>query len=402
MANATKAHVLDCGAMHGDKAIWAASPADLATRHDRQRPAVWHRAPCHAVLVEHDEGLLLFDTSPPRDWEERWAESGLNDLLPYDDVSEEQYLDARLEQLGVAPADIDTVVLSHLHLDHVGNARMFEPGGARFLVHRDELERATSFEGPYDIGYFKVDYEGLPWETLTGDVELYPGITLLEVPGHTPGTMAMRVDLPESGTVIFTSDAVDSAENYGPPPVGSAINYCNAQAARSIERIRALAEPDRRAARLQPRPGPDPAPPPGAAGRLHVIGPRVASLDPDAVRDALAADPEFVLAARDWTVRLELWMGEVGWRVEVERGRVVRVLPRPSMFEPADLVLSADSETWEEILAPVPRPFYLDVFSAAVHHGLSMTGDLESLYAYHPAVRRMLDVMRASPAAAPV
>ena len=52
-----------------------------------------------AVLVETAEGTMLWDTSCPRDWETRWAPTGLQDFFPYDNVSDEEYLDSRLNQM---------------------------------------------------------------------------------------------------------------------------------------------------------------------------------------------------------------------------------------------------------------------------------------------------------------
>jgi glyoxylase-like metal-dependent hydrolase (beta-lactamase superfamily II) len=74
------------------------------------------------------------------------------------------------------------------------------------------------------------------------DLTWLPGATLIEAPGHTPGTMAMRVDLPETGTMIFTSDAVYMGDSYGPPATPAAIvNDLGAWYA-SVEKIRTLAE----------------------------------------------------------------------------------------------------------------------------------------------------------------
>ena len=44
------------------------------------------------------------------------------------------------------------------------------------------------------------------------DVELFPGLTLLQTPGHTPGQMSLLVELPETGTVILTSDTISRPE----------------------------------------------------------------------------------------------------------------------------------------------------------------------------------------------
>jgi N-acyl homoserine lactone hydrolase len=239
----TKVHVLDCGALHGDLANLLLAPAKvIATRQNPKRPSTWVEAPTHAVVVEHPEGRLLWDTSCPRDWEQRWAPSAMNDFFPYDGASEEQYFDSRLRQLNLEPGDIDIVVISHLHFDHAGNVRMFDDAGARLLVHEDEAKGAFGYEGPFRGAHIKADYEGLNFETVRGDTEILPGVTLLEAPGHTWGTMSLQLDLADEGTMIFTSDAVYLRESYGPPPVGAAIVWDNQAWLRSVEKLRGIAE----------------------------------------------------------------------------------------------------------------------------------------------------------------
>ena len=49
--------------------------------------------PTHCVLVETDEGKLLWDTSCPSDWETRWAPTGLQEFFPYDQVADDDSMD---------------------------------------------------------------------------------------------------------------------------------------------------------------------------------------------------------------------------------------------------------------------------------------------------------------------
>ena len=67
---------------------------------------------------------------------ERWAPTGLQDFFPYDKVADDEYLDARLNQLGVGLDEIDYVILSHLHFDHAGNAQMFKNTNAKLVCQR--------------------------------------------------------------------------------------------------------------------------------------------------------------------------------------------------------------------------------------------------------------------------
>ncbi len=239
-ATATKVHVLDCGSMSCDLTWLLLKPGrSIRPRADKDSPVEWYPCTTHCVVVETPEGTLLWDTSCPRDWETRWEPTGLQEFFPYDQVTEEQYFDRRLAQLGLTP---DYVVLSHLHFDHAGNVRDFAGSNARLVCNDKEKDWAFGFEGGFNGAHLKADYDGLEFETVSGDTEFLPGVTLIEAPGHTPGTMAMKVDLPETGSMIFTSDAVYMGDSYGPPATPAAIVNDLSAFYRSVEKIRGIAE----------------------------------------------------------------------------------------------------------------------------------------------------------------
>jgi glyoxylase-like metal-dependent hydrolase (beta-lactamase superfamily II) len=238
----TTVSIIPCGAMTADITWLLLAPGQaMRRRQDKQLPPQWVDVPTHCVLVDTPDGKLLWDTSCPRDWEQRWAPSGFHDFFPYEKVSEDEYFDSRLKQLGLAPGDIDYVAFSHLHFDHAGNARMFKDSGARLVCSDKEHEFAFGFEGAFNGAHVKADYEGLDFETVCGDTEFLPGVSFIQTPGHTPGSMSMRVDLPETGTMIFTSDAVFMGASYGPPVVpGSIVNNLE-QFYASVEKLRGIA-----------------------------------------------------------------------------------------------------------------------------------------------------------------
>ena len=220
MAAGTTVSILPCGAMTADLTWLLLAPGRaIRNRQNKHLPAEWVDVPTHCVLVDTPDGKLLWDTSCPRDWEDRWAPTGLQDFFPYEKVSDDEYLDSRLKQLGLAPGDIDYVVLSHLHFDHAGNVQLFKDTNARLVCSAKEKEWAFGFEGPFNGAHLKADYQGLDFETVSGDEEFLPGVSFIQTPGHTPGSMSMRVDLPETGTMIFTADAVYMGASYGPPAV---------------------------------------------------------------------------------------------------------------------------------------------------------------------------------------
>lgn len=115
-------------------------------------------------------------------------------------------LDEQLEAAGVAAADVDAVLMTHLHPDHTGG--LIGPTGAAFpnaeLVVREEeiafwTDPATRAALPEPMRPL-VDalnatlalYEGRIVRS-SGDAEVAPGITPVHLPGHTPGHTGYRI-----------------------------------------------------------------------------------------------------------------------------------------------------------------------------------------------------------------
>ncbi len=108
-------------------------------------------------------------------------------------------------------------------------------------------------------------------------------------------------------------------------------------------------------------------------------------------------DPEFRLAARFWNTALRLEMGDEALLLRVENGQIVEMLSGAQVFAfltPVQLVVSAPASEWQKFLERIPKPFYVDLWSAMTHHGFRVGGDMESLYAYYPAVSRLFNIMR--------
>ncbi len=116
-------------------------------------------------------------------------------------------LQDRLAALDVSAEEIDTVLITHVHPDHVGG--VMAPGGgeptpafprARFVVPRQDWE---AWRRPEVQEAFPVPYVGDTIAPLvaTGAVELVEGehrvapqLTLLPTPGHTPGSSSVLID----------------------------------------------------------------------------------------------------------------------------------------------------------------------------------------------------------------
>jgi glyoxylase-like metal-dependent hydrolase (beta-lactamase superfamily II) len=121
---------------------------------------------------------------------------------------------AGLADAGLGPEDVQWVINTHLHFDHVANNDFFPK--ARFVVRRRELMEAAApvynaaYYRPY-IARFVNDY----WDRLVlidEDCEFLPGIRLVWTGAHSVGHQAVYVQT-SSGTVIIAGDVLNVYEN---------------------------------------------------------------------------------------------------------------------------------------------------------------------------------------------
>ena len=107
-------------------------------------------------------------------------------------------------------------------------------------------------------------------------------------------------------------------------------------------------------------------------------------------------DAEFSLTARAWNAVFKLQMGEAACLVRVREGQIAEIDEAPTPFDAYEIEISGPEEGWRKFLEPSPPPFYQDVFPAVMRHGFTMGGDVESLFAYYPAARRMFELLRSA------
>jgi N-acyl homoserine lactone hydrolase len=109
---------------------------------------------------------------------------------------------------GIEPRDIDAIVITHLHFDHVGGAQFF--AGTPIYVQRAEWEAAQAPK--YTIPEW-LDFPAANWRLLDGDAELAPGLRVISTPGHTPGHQAVAVSVP-AGTVLLAGQALETLKDW--------------------------------------------------------------------------------------------------------------------------------------------------------------------------------------------
>ena len=186
--------------------VWLLDNGSIVIEHTQLMwnvPGPQVRIPSYAVLVEHDDGLVLFDTG--------FDLEHTNAVLPFElpEQTEEQSVPRQLELAGFSVSDVTTLVNSHLHFDHVGGNKHFS--GIPNVLHETELAQARDHEPFEFFGYSDKtwDHDGAQFETISGDVELAKGLWLFETPGHTVGHYSLLISGDsDAKPMLFAFDVV--------------------------------------------------------------------------------------------------------------------------------------------------------------------------------------------------
>jgi N-acyl homoserine lactone hydrolase len=212
-------YVIDCGWAHADdQSRWSPGvnvgvPIDLSD---------------NCYLIHHStQGYLLWDTgisdrvaALPEGL--RFPASGLT-------LYRSHTLLAGLAALGVKPADVRYVAISHFHPDHTGNVDEFPE--ATVILQKAEWDYAMALpQKP-----FSPDHKA---QLIEGDKDVFGdgSVTILSTPGHTPGHESLLVHLDKTGNVVLSGDVVHFQSNWDNRRVPG-FNTDKAQSVTSMEKI---------------------------------------------------------------------------------------------------------------------------------------------------------------------
>ncbi len=233
-AVAEKLYRLDCGhSLANDESVW--TPGENIGRDIEFSSTCW--------LIKHPSGWLLWDTGVPEtalNNPQGW--STLPSLIVY---HLDRSVTDQLAEIGLKPADIGRVAISHTHGDHIGNVWLFPD--ATILMQRAEYNWIYSPNGPNDnvnqLMALARKLLGTPkkLQLIDGDSDVFAdgSVTLLSTPGHTPGHQSLLVHLRKSGFILLSGDVAHFEENFEKNIVPS-LNTDKAASIASMDRVRQL------------------------------------------------------------------------------------------------------------------------------------------------------------------
>jgi glyoxylase-like metal-dependent hydrolase (beta-lactamase superfamily II) len=191
----------------------------------------------HALVVQTPSRRIIVDTCIGNDKPRE---------IPAWSHLQTQFL-ADLEAAGFPPASIDTVLCTHLHVDHVGwNTRLVDGAwvptfpNARYLMGRAEFEYWRSEAGPEagDPAVFQDSVKPV-WEAglvdlVDTDHRLCDEVSLIPTLGHTPGHVSVRI-ASRGEEALITGDFIHHPCQMAHPEWASSVDYDQAASTRTRE-----------------------------------------------------------------------------------------------------------------------------------------------------------------------
>lgn len=199
-------------------------------------PGQTKRLTASCYLIKHGDTYMLWDTGLPAA-----LKGAATDAKAPMSPTLTATLVEQLAKIGVSPAAVTIVGISHYHFDHIGQAADFP--GATLTIGKgdyDALKAGAPGVDSRPVAHWLTG--GGKIDAVVGDKDLFGdgSVTMLNLPGHTPGHHALLVRLARTGPVLLSGDVAHFRENYdadGVPP----FNTERADSLASIARFKALA-----------------------------------------------------------------------------------------------------------------------------------------------------------------
>lgn len=190
--------------------------------------------PINVYVIEHDDGLVLFDTGQSRDvvTDPDYYPGGITKLFMRNlflrwDIGQEETLPIQLERAGYSAADVRKAVMSHLHADHVGNIADIPQADLYAAEEGLEFMRGPDHPERHFIYRHRIEIPGAKWHSIkfepTDDPKLAPfteafdlmgdgSLMVLPTPGHIEGAISMLVRRGDASPLLFIGDLTYNEE----------------------------------------------------------------------------------------------------------------------------------------------------------------------------------------------
>jgi N-acyl homoserine lactone hydrolase len=170
--------------------------------------------PIHLWVVEHDGRRILVDT----------GETATANDVPFAKLAVEpgEELPAALAAIGLQPSDVDTVVLTHMHGDHMDGAVHLD--GRPILVHDRELAYSRSAPARFFQKVLRQPVPAARFEPMKLDAGPFGAfaasrpltedgrVLVVDTPGHTPGHVSVLCIDDHGHHVLLAGDTTDTLE----------------------------------------------------------------------------------------------------------------------------------------------------------------------------------------------
>lgn len=164
-------------------------------------------APVPGYLIRTEDRCVLVDTG--------YAPGSSGTGYDFVNVEPGQLITDQLAARGLAAADVDTVICTHLDPDHAGNHGLFPT--AEFVVQAEHLRFGRGGTlARLELARASWDRPDVRWREVAGDVELLPGVTLIASGGHVPGHQSVLLEFPAEPAVLLAGDAIPMLQCLDP------------------------------------------------------------------------------------------------------------------------------------------------------------------------------------------
>lgn len=158
-----------------------------------------------------------------------WALKGSEGIILIDTLftyNSEEEIVGGLKKLGLDPATVKYVVISHAHGDHVGGAKLMQDRyGSRIVMGGPDWDSIEKSVNGYPRGKPRRDIVADDGQKITlGDIS----VTLVTTPGHTPGTLSMLFTVKDNGKPLTVAYSGGTAFNF-PSTAANFDIYVNSQ-----------------------------------------------------------------------------------------------------------------------------------------------------------------------------